>query len=174
MILSDLKLNPKNPQKYKDLSKLEKSIKEFPKMMELRPMVYEPETMFVLGGNKRLICLQKLGFKEIPDAWVRSAAELTEAEKQRFIIADNVGFGEWDWEMLKENYEIQDLKDWNVDISENKDYSGKNKEIYTDEFEDEMIIKLKYTEDEYLLVKEQLSKIAETPEQAVWKILGNE
>jgi len=120
MKISDLKLNPKNPQKFKDLSKLEKSIKEFPKMMELRPMVYDPETMFVLGGNKRLICLQKLGFKEIPDTWVRSAAELTEEEKKRFIIADNVGFGEWDWELLKEDYEIPELEEWGIEVPANE------------------------------------------------------
>ena len=131
MKISDLKLNPKNPQKYKDLSKLEKSIKEFPKMMELRPMVYDPETMFVLGGNKRLICLQKLGFKEIPDTWVRSAAELTEEEKKRFIIADNVGFGEWDWELLKEDYEIPELEDWGIEVPVNE----KKLEAKEDDFE---------------------------------------
>ena len=83
-------------------------------------MVYDPETMFVLGGNKRLICLQKLGFKEIPDTWVRSAAELTEEEKKRFIIADNVGFGEWDWELLKEDYEIPELEEWGIEVPANE------------------------------------------------------
>ena len=132
MKISDLKLNPKNPQKFKDLSKLEKSIKEFPKMMELRPMVYDPETMFVLGGNKRLICLQKLGFKEIPDTWVRSAAELTEEEKKRFIIADNVGFGEWDWELLKEDYTIEELDGIGLKIPS---YALENEEAKEDDFE---------------------------------------
>jgi len=70
MKLSELKINPSNPQKFDDLSKLENSIKEFPKMMSLRPLVYDPKNMQVLGGNKRLICLQNLGFKEIPDNWV--------------------------------------------------------------------------------------------------------
>ena len=72
MKLSKLKINPNNPQKFNDLSKLENSIKEFPKMMQLRPLVYDPETMQVLGGNKRLICLQNLGHKEIPDTWMNA------------------------------------------------------------------------------------------------------
>jgi hypothetical protein len=70
MKLTELKVNPSNPQKFDDLSKLENSIKEFPKMMELRPLVTDASNM-VLGGNKRLICLQNLGYKEIPDTWVK-------------------------------------------------------------------------------------------------------
>jgi len=78
---------------FDDLTKLENSIKEFPKMMELRPLVVDNNNM-VLGGNKRLVCLKNLGYKEIPDTWVKRAKDLTEAEQKRFIIADNVGFGE--------------------------------------------------------------------------------
>jgi DNA modification methylase len=119
MKITELKLNPENPQKFKkkDLKKLKNSISEFPKMMELRPLVFDPETMFVLGGNKRLICIQELGMEEIPDTWIKSAADLTEEEKKRFIIADNVGFGEWDFEMLGEMYEIENLEEWGIDIS---------------------------------------------------------
>lgn len=114
MLLSKLKINPKNPQKFSDLSKLENSIKEFPKMMELRPLIYDNKTMEVLGGNKRLICLQNLGYKEIPENWAKSAETLTDEEKQRFIIADNVGFGEWDFDILDENWDLGDLEDWGV------------------------------------------------------------
>lgn len=176
MNIEKLKINPNNPQKFDDLSKLENSIKEFPKMMELRPIIYDPSNMQVLGGNKRLICLQNLGYKEIPDTWIKSGDELTEDEKKRFIIADNVGFGEWDWNILETEFDDCNLKDWNLSIDsiDNLDYSDKNQEIDTDSFDDEMIIKLKYTEYEYLKVKEQLLQIAETPEQAVWKLLKNE
>ena len=116
MKLSKLKINPNNPQKFNDLSKLENSIKEFPKMMQLRPLVYDPETMQVLGGNKRLICLQNLGHKEIPDTWVMSANELTEEEKHRFIIADNVGFGQWDWDILANEWDSAELNEWGLDV----------------------------------------------------------
>jgi DNA modification methylase len=121
MKLSKLKINPNNPQKFNDLSKLENSIKEFPKMMQLRPLVYDPETMQVLGGNKRLICLQNLGHKEIPDTWVMSANELTEEEKHRFIIADNVGFGQWDWDILANEWDSVQLAEWGIDVWENED-----------------------------------------------------
>jgi len=119
MKLSELKLNPNNPQKFDDLTSLENSIKNFPKMMKLRPIIYDPETRHVLGGNKRLLCLQNLGYKEIPDDWIKSADELTEDEKKRFIIADNVGFGEWDEEKLSINWDTNELKDWGLDISLN-------------------------------------------------------
>lgn len=76
MKITELKINPNNPQRFNDLSKLENSIKEFPKMMELRALVVDNNNM-VLGGNKRLVCLQNLGFKEIPDTWVKHAKDLT-------------------------------------------------------------------------------------------------
>lgn len=114
MKLKQLKLNPDNPQKFDDLTKLENSIKEFPKMMEYRPMVYDPETMYVIGGNKRLLCLQNLGFKDIPDNWAVSASGLSKDEIRRFIIADNVGFGEWDWVKLSD-WDAELLSDWGLD-----------------------------------------------------------
>ena len=114
MQLSKLKVNPRNPQIFNDLDSLKRSIQQFPKMMKLRPLVYDPETMHVLGGNKRLVCLQELGYKEIPDDWVRSAADLTEDEKKRFVITDNVQFGEFDFEILGEDYETDELEDWGV------------------------------------------------------------
>jgi len=104
----------------------------------------------------------------------KRADELTEDERRRFIIEDNIGFGEWDWEALANEWDEQELKDWALELPEIQDFSDKNKEIDPENFDDEIIIKLKYTEEEYTIVMEQLSKIAETPEQAVWKLLGNE
>jgi len=174
MKLSELKINPDNPQIFDDLSKLENSIRDFPKMLKLRKIVYDPKTMMVLGGNKRLICLQNLKYKEISDDWVISAEDLTEDEKHRFIIQDNILEGDWDWDILANDWNQDELIEWGLDLPLFDDFSDKNKEINTELFEDEMIIKLKYTEDDYILVREQLSKIAETPEQAVWKLLNNE
>lgn len=116
MKISDLRLNPNNPQIFNDLSKLENSIKEFPKMMKLRPLVYDPANMQMLGGNKRLICLQNLGYKEIPDEWIKSADELTADEKKRFILADNIGFGEWDLEVLEEEFSEYKISEWGLDV----------------------------------------------------------
>jgi len=117
MKLEKLKINPDNPQKFDDLSKLKNSIKEFPKMMSLRPLVYDPSNGVVLGGNKRLICLQELDYKEIPDEWAKPADKLTEEEMKRFIIADNVGFGEWDWDKL-ESWDSEELEEWGLDMEE--------------------------------------------------------
>lgn len=117
MKLSEIKPNPNNPRVLRDerFAKLKQSIQEFPKMMSLRPMVVDSEG-FILGGNMRYRALQDLGFKEIPDEWVKRADELTEEEKQRFIIADNVGFGEWDWDTLGNEWDIDELADWGLEI----------------------------------------------------------
>lgn len=116
MKITEIKVNPDNPQIFDDIEALKKSIKEFPKMMELRPMIYDPITTCVLGGNKRLTALIELGYKEIPDNWVKSADNLNDDEKKRFVIADNVGFGEWDKEILLRDYEIDVLSDWGLDL----------------------------------------------------------
>ena len=117
MKLSEIKANPNNPRVIKDekFDKLVKSIREFPKMMELRPMVINSDNI-VLGGNVRLKALRQLGYKEVPDSWVKSADELTEEEQRRFIIADNVGFGEHDWEMLANEWDVEELGEWGLDI----------------------------------------------------------
>jgi len=116
MKLSEIKSNPNNPRVIKDhkFEKLKKSISEFPKMMELRPMVINEDNI-VLGGNMRLKALKDLGYKEVPEEWVKRASDLTEEETRRFIIADNVGFGEHDWEMLANEWDTEELEDWGLD-----------------------------------------------------------
>ena len=117
MKLSDIKPNPGNPRVIKDarFASLLRSIQEFPKMLSLRPMVIDAEG-YVLGGNMRLRALQELGYKEIPDDWVRRADGLSEDERQRFIIADNVGFGDWDWENLANDWDAGDLAAWGLEV----------------------------------------------------------
>ena len=140
--LTTIKSNPNNPRVIRDekFKKLVKSIEEFPKMMALRPMVVN-EDMVVLGGNMRLKALKELGYKEVPDEWVKSAKDLTDDEIRRFIIADNVGFGEHDWELLANEWDAAELADWGLDIpgfevdevleAEEDDYEMPN-EIETD------------------------------------------
>ena len=174
--ISDVKTNPKNPRLIKDdkFKKLVKSIQEFPQMLELRPIVID-ENNIVLGGNMRLKACIEIGLKEI---FIVKAEDLTEEQKDEFIVKDNVGFGEWDWDLLANEWDTEKLDEWGLNIPnfENNeiDYSGKNQEIDVDLYDDQMVIKLKYTEDDYNLVRDQLSKIAATPEQAVYKLLGNE
>jgi hypothetical protein len=174
--ISDVKTNPKNPRLIKDdkFKKLVKSIQEFPQMLELRPIVVD-ENNIVLGGNMRLKACIEIGLKEI---FIVKAQDLTEEQKDEFIVKDNVGFGEWDWDLLANEWDTEKLDEWGLNIPnfENNeiDYSGKNQEIDVDLYDDQMVIKLKYTEDDYNLVRDQLSKIAATPEEAVYKLLGNE
>jgi len=112
--LSEVKSNPNNPRIIKDdkFGKLVKSIKEFPKMLEIRPIVVNAD-MIVLGGNMRLKACKEAGLKEVP---VIFAHDLTEDEQKQFIIKDNVGFGEWDWDMIANEWDSQELQDWGFEI----------------------------------------------------------
>lgn len=120
--LSLIKPNPNNPRVIKDhkFENLVKSIKEFPKMMEMRPMVVNSD-FIVLGGNMRLKALKEAGYKDIPIEWVKSAESLNEDEQRRFIIADNIGFGEDDWDVLKAEWDLDELESWGMDIPNFKD-----------------------------------------------------
>lgn len=115
--ISKIKINPNNPRIIKDdkFKKLCKSISELPKMMELRPIVVD-DNFVVQGGNMRLKALIELGYKELPDEWVKQAKDFTEDELKEFIIKDNVGFGEWDWDDLANNWDVEKLQDWCLDI----------------------------------------------------------
>ena len=174
MNINEIKQNPNNPRNIKDdkFKKLVKSIQDFPQMLELRPIVID-ENNIVLGGNMRLKACIEAGLTDVP---VKQAKELTEEQKKEFIVKDNVGYGEWDWDDLANNWDEQLLTEWGLDIP-NFDVSGfadQNKELSLDDVSDSMSINLKYTEEEYYIVKEQLLKIASTPEQAIWKLLGND
>ena len=151
-------------------AKLVQSVREFPKMLEIRPIVVN-DAMVVLGGNMRLRACKEAGLRHVH---IIRASELTEEEQRRFIIADNVGFGEHDWDMLANEWDADQLAEWGLGTPDFLDYSGKNKEIDVDDMEEEMTITLKYTPDEFWKVKEQLSKIGQTPEAAIWILLGNE
>jgi ParB-like chromosome segregation protein Spo0J len=112
--LSEIKNNPNNPRILKDdkFAKLVKSIKEFPKMLEIRPIVVNSD-MIVLGGNMRLKACKEAGLKEVP---IVLADDLTEDEQKQFIIKDNLGYGEWDWDMLANEWESELLEDWGLEV----------------------------------------------------------
>jgi DNA modification methylase len=119
VLLSSITPNPNNPRVIKDASfkRLVKSIKEFPKMLGLRPMVVD-EKMVLLGGNMRYEAIKSLGITEIPDNWIARADDLNEEEKQRFIIADNLPFGEWDMDKLANSFDVEKLVDWGMNNKE--------------------------------------------------------
>lgn len=112
--ITEVIANPNNPRVIRDdkFKKLVKSINEFPEMLELRPIVVNDE-MVVLGGNMRLKACKEAGLKEVH---IIKASNLSEEQQAEFIIKDNVGFGEWDWDMLANEYDEQDLRDWGLDL----------------------------------------------------------
>jgi DNA modification methylase len=112
--ISSLKANPDNPRLIKDdkFQKLVKSIKDFPQMLEIWPVVVN-DSMMVLGGNMRLKAALEAGLKEIP---VIKASQLTEEQQKEFIIKDNVGFGEWDWDTIANEWDVDQVTEWGLDI----------------------------------------------------------
>lgn len=117
--LNSIKPNFNNPRVIKDgnFRKLQKSIQEFPQMMALRPIVIDDDSV-ILAGNMRYRALQDSGVKEVPDDWIKRASDLTEEQKREFIIKDNVGFGEWDWDALGNEWDDLALVDWGLDVPE--------------------------------------------------------
>ena len=116
--ISEVKLNPNNPRLIKDdkFTKLVQSIKDFPEMLEIRPIVVNSD-MVVLGGNMRLKACKEAGLKEVP---IIIADNLSEEQQREFLIKDNVSGGEWDFEMLANEWDVEQLEDWGLDISNEK------------------------------------------------------
>jgi len=113
MKLSGIKQNPTNPRIIKDdkFQKLVTSIKEFPEMLEARPIVVNPD-MIVLGGNMRLKAAKAAGLTEAP-VYV---ATWEESKAKEFIVKDNVGFGQWDWDILANEWDAAELEEWGLDV----------------------------------------------------------
>jgi len=139
--IKQVRPNPDNPRfiKGNKFEKLVKSIKEFPEMLDLRPIVVNQD-MIVLGGNMRLKACEEAGLKEVP---IIFADNLTPEQEKEFIIKDNSSFGEWDWDLLANEWETEKLIDWGMDIpddwavdevleAEEDDYEGSADEIQTD------------------------------------------
>lgn len=170
MQLSNLKPNPNNPRIIKDdkFKKLVKSVEEFPEMMAKRPIVCVTDVdgkIYPLGGNMRLKALQELKYKEIPDEWVLMADEWTEEQRREFVIKDNVGFGEWDWEDLANNWDAEKLEEWGLDVpsfAPDVDYSILDDEDVEEQLNDmtngvkkaiQIEFEAEHYEDAYALVK---------------------
>jgi ParB-like chromosome segregation protein Spo0J len=125
--INEIKPNPQNPRVIKDdkFKKLVQSIKEFPEMLNIRPIVVNKD-MIVLGGNMRLKACREAGLKEIPIIY---AENLDEDKQREFIIKDNVGFGEWDWVMLANEWDAEKLTDWGLDLPIFKDDENELKDL---------------------------------------------
>ena len=122
--ISQVKSNPNNPRLIKNdkFKKLVKSVQDFPEMLELRPIVVD-ENMIVLGGNMRLKACIEAGLKEV---WIDIAKGLSEKQKKEFTIKDNVSGGEWDWNILANEWDAEKLDDWGLGVWKNDELSNLN------------------------------------------------
>lgn len=145
-----IKPNKDNPRYIKEeaFEKLVKSIKEFPSMLEIRPIVVN-EDMVTLGGNMRLKACKAAGMKEVP---VIKVVGLSERGQREFIIKDNLGYGEWDWEMIANEWDIDELEEWGLEIWKDED-----KEEPEEKYEREKRIAIDIREEDY---KEALGLVA--------------
>ena len=111
--ISEVKLNPNNPRLIKDekFKKLCQSLKDFPEMLNIRPIVVNKD-MIILGGNMRYKAAKEIGLKEIPV----TIADLTEDQQREFLIKDNTSGGEWDWEVLANEWNSEELEAWGLDL----------------------------------------------------------
>lgn len=133
--LTDVKANPNNPRVIRDekFAKLKQSIIDFPEMLEKRPLVCFTDAdgkFVVLGGNMRLKALSDIGAKEIP---IILADDWTAEQRAQFLIKDNVGFGEWDWDDLANNWDNEKLSEWGLDIpvfQMSKEQMSKDDDVY--------------------------------------------
>tara|TARA_R110000824_G_scaffold107747_2_gene254271 strand:+ start:6446 stop:6994 length:549 start_codon:yes stop_codon:yes gene_type:complete len=169
--IQHLNQNANNPRLIKDtkFNQLVSSIKEFPEMLKIRPIVVD-ENNVVLGGNMRLRACKEAGLKEV---WIEKVENFTEEQKKEFIIKDNVGFGEWEWDILANKWDNVQLKEWGMDVWQ------PTEENYEDFFEDKVDeietnkIILEYTEEEYKLIIEKLAQLDGTKESIIFNLLTN-
>jgi hypothetical protein len=147
--INEVKPNPKNPRIIKDIkfNKLVKSIQEFPDMLNKRPLIVFTDVdnkYIVLGGNMRLKACKEIGLKEIP---IIIADEWTEEQKNEFLIKDNVGFGEWDWDSLANEWDVESLDNWGLDLPIDLDVIKETKDIPDIgeiEFSEELLLEHNY------------------------------
>lgn len=170
--IGDIKPNASNPRIIKDdkFKKLVDSIQNFPQMLEIRPIVVD-ETMTVLGGNMRLRACKDAGLKEV---FIIRANDLSEEQKTEFIVKDNVGFGEWDWDALANEFNSEQLNDWGLDVPiiNDVDLDGFFTENNDEDIDHDYKIVLTFTADEYEQVLDAFSKHPGTKENVIFNLLG--
>ena len=170
----DIHANENNPRILKDdkFKKLVKSIKDFPEMLEIRPIVVNNE-MMVLGGTLRLRAIQEIGLKEVP---VIKAENLTEEQQREFLIKDNVGFGEWDWDALANDWDYKELVDWALDVPKMLDPEQFGEDFSLADGDKEPFQQMTFTlaDEQATQIKNAIADIKLTEEYKYMETLGNE
>ncbi len=172
--VGDIKPNPNNPRIIKDdkFKKLVKSIQEFPQMLNIRPIVVNDD-MVVLGGNMRLKACKEAGLKELP---IIKASSLTEEQQKEFIIKDNVGFGEWDWESIANEWDSKQLEAWAMDIPgfDNIDDLGENFSLPSGDKAPFQQMTFTLADEQAIQIKNAIEDIKHTDEYKYAETMGNE
>jgi hypothetical protein len=170
--IEEVKENPENPRLIdeKSFNQLKISIQNFPEMLNLRPLVID-ENNYVIGGNMRLKALKELGWLEVP---IIRFDNMDEEKKKEFIIKDNLSYGEWDWNLINLEWDMDMLQDWGLDVIKFND-------IDVDEFfepsnedeEDNKKIKifLEYTKEDYDKFQELIKNHQGSKENIILKLL---
>lgn len=160
--INSIKENPDNPRTIGkvEFEKLVKSIKNFPQMLSIRPIVVNNE-MIVLGGNMRLRACKQAGLLQVP---IIKAEDLTPEQQKEFIIKDNVGFGAWDWDKLANDFELEQLSDWGLepiieDTAKQDPYTSKiTAPVYEPKLQKPHIFEL-YNLDKYNHLCDEINKL---------------
>lgn len=172
--INTVKANPNNPRIIKDdkFAKLVKSINEFPQMLNLRPIVVNND-MVVLGGNMRLKACKEAGLKEIP---IIKASELTEQQQKEFIVKDNVGYGEWDWSDLANNWDSDQLEEWGLDIPGFSDVEDLGENFSLPDGDKAPFQQMTFTlaDEQAIQIKNAIDEIKGTEEYKYAETMGNE
>jgi hypothetical protein len=172
--INTVKANPNNPRIIKDdkFAKLVKSINEFPQMLNLRPIVVNDD-MVVLGGNMRLKACKEAGLKEIP---IIKASELTEQQQKEFIVKDNVGYGEWDWSDLANNWDSEQLEEWGLDIPGFSDVDDLGENFSLPDGDKAPFQQMTFTlaDEQAIQIKNAIDDIKGTEEYKYAETMGNE
>jgi len=160
--INEVKVNPNNPRLIKDdkFKKLVQSVKDFPEMLNIRPIVVNKD-MIILGGNMRFKACKEAGLKEVPII----ITDLSGEQQKEFLIKDNVSGGEWDWDILANEWESEQLNEWGLDVWEaapDVDYSLLDDDDVSSQLEDmtngvkkaiQIEFEAEHYEDAYQLVK---------------------
>ena len=171
--ISKVRPNSDNPRYIKDekFKKLVQSLRDFPEMANVRPIVVNTE-MVVLGGNMRLKAMQEAGWQEVPVEVV----DWSEEKQREFIIKDNVGFGEWDWDELANTWNSVELEDWGLDSWQNMDYIETTDEFTLPSGDKEPFQQMTFTlaDEQAEQIKNAIADIKQTEEYKYVETMGNE
>jgi hypothetical protein len=171
--INTVKANPNNPRIIKDdkFAKLVKSIKEFPDMLNVRPIVVNKD-MVVLGGNMRLKAIKEAGYKEVAIEIV----DWTEQQQKEFIVKDNVGYGEWDWSDLANNWDSEQLEEWGLDIPGFSDVEDLGENFSLPDGDKAPFQQMTFTlaDEQATQIKNAIDEIKGTEEYKYAETMGNE